>query len=250
MTYEQPTNELIRTCLRLEILFKNIQTRLQQQTYLDSKLCCENLIEIINIIDRNDLKTLFHKELSRHIQKLQQYLDSPGADIEKIQLLLNELDELAVKINLSTNFIKPLKENEFLNSIRMYLGNPGGVCPFDNPGYHLFLNQPQHIKHNYLTTWLATLTDIHRIITLLLKLIRSSSILKSYETNNGHYQTSLDAKTPCQLIRVQIAQHLNCYPEISVGRHHLSIRFLKPDPANRPQQLATLLEFQMACCLV
>ena len=67
----------------------------------------------------------------------------------------------------------------------------------------------------------------------------------------GFYQRSLDAGSPCQLIRVAIQPDAGYYPEISAGRHRFTVRFMRLDsPEERPVQTDQDIRFRLSCCVI
>ena len=64
--YEQPANELLRTCLRLEHLFTQLDYHYQNCVSLyHLRSAIRLLLEIINILDRPDLKSKLSQEFHR-----------------------------------------------------------------------------------------------------------------------------------------------------------------------------------------
>ena len=78
--YEQPLNERVRTFLRLEHLFCQIDYTLRGYSIWDSRATLDTLVETLEILSRSDLKTELIKELERHIVKLNALQQSPGVD--------------------------------------------------------------------------------------------------------------------------------------------------------------------------
>jgi len=127
--------------------------------------------------------------------------------------------------------------------------NPGGGCSFDAPGYHYWLQQPPTERTAQLTFWLGSLKTIRLAVELSLRLIRQSSAPQLRIAHEGFYQAALDPQLPCQLIRVALSHNAGVYPEISVGRHGLSIRFNTLSLNERPSQAHEDVKFQLICCV-
>ena len=66
--------------------------------------------------------------------------------------------------------------------------------------------------------------------------------------NQGFYQESLDPSIPYQLIRVGLPLDRKVFPEISVGRHRLSIHFFLPNFEGRSIRATHDIQFKLACC--
>jgi cell division protein ZapD len=54
--YEQPVNEHVRVCLRLEQLFNQTLHWMRGTSAWDSRAAISALLEILNVLDRPDLK--------------------------------------------------------------------------------------------------------------------------------------------------------------------------------------------------
>lgn len=92
--YEHPLNEQIRTYLRLENLF-NIQQELQSIDSVASHIAAlHNLWEILDCLDRGDLKAELLKELEQQKNHFKQLEASPYIDDVKLKRFLEQLQQL------------------------------------------------------------------------------------------------------------------------------------------------------------
>lgn len=247
--YEQPNNEQVRLCLRLESLFEQVQRFLPGAEPWHTRLALDALLEIVTLIDRPDVKSLLTKELSRHQVTLGRLLEIPQIDQGKLQSVLNEIDTTVTTLNTySGKLAQSIRENDFLNNIRMYRSNPGGICHFDIPAYHFWLQRPHSVRVQQISQWLHELDVINHTSQLILRLVRESSVPEYKTATEGLFQMAMDPKVPCQLIRVILPAESNVYPEISVGKHRLYIRFLTTTAQSKPVQTNDDVEFKLVCC--
>jgi len=250
ITFEQPLNEHIRLCLRLEHLFKQIEENLTSECEWHTRSALLALLETLNVIDRPDIKTKFAKALSQRATNLAQYEGAVQVDQSALRKLLNELDQLVDVLYTTPGKIgQPLRENEFLNTIRQYSYNPGGACNFSLPAYQLFLNQSPATRSQCLVEWYKHFDHLRSAAQLLLQLIRGSGNLTPITAKQGFYQQALDPNTPCELVQVTIPTTRRIYPEISVGRHRMSVRFLEENISERAKQVQGDVEFSLNCCV-
>ncbi|MBX9587111.1 MAG: cell division protein ZapD [Gammaproteobacteria bacterium] len=249
ITFEQPMNEHVRLCLRLEHLFKQLDENLPIETEWGSRVALSAVLEILNVVDRPDLKTKLTKALSQHSAKLAQLEKSPQVDKEKLHELLKEIDRLNETLfNLPGKIGAALRENEFLNNIRQYTYNPGGACNFCLPSYQLWLRQPSPHRTQTLNAWIKHFVNIRETVFLLLNLIRNGAVSSQQIARDGFYQQALDPNNPCELVRVSLPENIGIYPEISVGRHRMSVRFLLENLHDRPKQLQNEITFDLNIC--
>ncbi|MDQ2993892.1 MAG: cell division protein ZapD [Pseudomonadota bacterium] len=251
ITFEQPLNEHIRLGLRLEHLFKQIEDNINCDGEWRSRFALSALLETLNVIDRPDIKTKFTKALSQQATTLAQLEGSPHVDQTALRQILNELDQLIDVLYTTPGKIgQNLRENDFLNTIRQYSYNPGGACNFSLPAYQLWLQQSKEIRIQSLTTWFDHFTHLRAAVRLLLQLIRSSGNNTIITAKEGFFQQALDPNLPCELVQVTLPAHSRIYPEISVGRHRMSVRFLEENVHERAKQVQRDIEFKLNCCTV
>lgn len=248
--YEQPLNERIRTFLRIEFLFKRIDRILDDGSMTQHRDALTNLLNILSIFERSDLKQEIIKELERLTATLSALENKPGVDMEVLNGLLEELDQILDELHLKKSTLgQSLRENEFLASIRQRSTIAGGSCDFDLPAYHYWL---QHTSSDdqkqQLLAWTEQLTSARSAIDIALKLLRSSTGFNDYSAQSGFYQQSLDNGQSHQLIRIKIPKDANCYPEISGGKHRFTVRFMAFDIEQRAKQVSDDIEFSLSCC--
>lgn len=249
ITFEQPMNEHVRLCLRLEHLFNQLDENLSIETEWGSRIALSAIIEILNVIERPDLKTKLTKALSQQSAKLAQLEKSPQVDKEKLHEILREIDRLTETLfNLPGKIGAALRENEFLNTIRQYAYNPGGACNFCLPAYQLWLRQPSDQRTQTLNGWVKQFATLRETVFLLLNLIRNGASTSQQIAREGFYQQALDPNIPSELVRVSMPENVGIYPEISVGRHRMSVRFLLENLHERPKQLQNEITFELSIC--
>src|SRR5688572_30254034 len=89
--YEFPLTERTRNLMRLENCFAQINYFLNRGSLADSQACLVILTEMLNIIDRNDIRTEVTKELERNIAFLSGLLEVPGINALRLQQILDSL---------------------------------------------------------------------------------------------------------------------------------------------------------------
>lgn len=249
--FEQPLNEHIRICLRLEFLFAEAQYFIARESSWDSRQALAAILEILGVIDRPDLKSKLGQALNQYANFLLQLEAQPHVDKEKLKTTIKQLDNMIDYLHTNQGKIgHELRDNEFLFTIQQRLYTPAGTCGFCAPAYNLWLQQPLATRQNQLNTWLKPFAHIKSMVELLLQLTRGSTSSKPLNAENGFYQTSLDPAIPYQMIRITLHNSSMLYPEISVGRHRLTIHFFELTTAGRAAQTKRNVQFELACCKV
>jgi len=250
ITYEQPFNEEIRLCLRLEHLLKTLHNHIHQPSQVDSQTAMTALIKILNVIDRSDLKTKLAKVLKTQLQKIESFSNSPEVDQSRLKILQDKLNQLVDNLHRTPGRIgEKLRHNAFLKQIRMQANNPGGACHFAIPAYSLWLHQPSESRSNDLLKWAAEFSELNTTINTILNLTRETNTAKKVIAPDGTYQQSLDPSTLCQLVRITLPTNYHAYPEVSLGRHRLVIRFRSLDQQDEGKPLIEApINFALNCC--
>jgi cell division protein ZapD len=249
IVYEQPLNEVIRVCLRLEQLLERITHQLHDTSKLGSRNIIISIIETLQLLDRPDLKAKLAKELSHHQANLARYSDLPDIDTVKLASLTQQLEELSRElINNSKKIAHRLREIELLNTLKMHLNNPGGAASFDVPLFHYWLQQPSEVRRAIIADWLTDFNQIKAACNLALDLVRKNAKVEHKTAIHGFHQELLDPQSNLRMIRISIDATVAAYPEISIGRHFLSIRYFVPDIEKRSIQYTENLPFEIAYC--
>ncbi|MCC2667164.1 MAG: zapD [Gammaproteobacteria bacterium] len=248
--YEQPLNELIRVCLRLEQLFYQIDYQIKEKAVPNTRNTVTLIIHLLQLLDRPDLKAKLAKELSHQQGLLTRLQNVSQIDQEKLATLLNQLDILTrCFIDSGKKIGHNLREIELLNNLRLHLASPGGGCSFDIPLYYYWLQQSDTLRHSTLLEWLSEFDTIRSASNIILQLIRGNGSKPQQKTaEHGFYQELLNPQINLRLIRVGIPTNAPAYPEISIGRHFLSIRFFSPSLENRSAQYLNHLQFDLIHC--
>ncbi|MES9899045.1 MAG: cell division protein ZapD [Sedimenticola sp.] len=249
--YEHPLNERVRTLLRLEHLFREVDYHAPRSEVWASRAAISSLLDMASIFSRADIKTDLIKELKRHQEKLQSIDMSQGVDTDRLQQILNELKLITEEIHDLTGQIgQSLRNNEFLKSIMQRSSIPGGNCTFDLPLYHHWLEQSHELRQAELQGWISTLKPVESAVSLILSLIRGSTRPTTELAVSGFFQRNIDAQTPAQLIRVGLPREGRLFAEISGGKHRFSVRFMDVSGSERPSQTKEDVAFFLNCCIL
>ncbi len=248
--YEQPLNERMRTLLRLEHLFQQLRHSIEGTSDWDNRKAITSMIDILNLFERADLKTELIKEIDRLISALEKLREQPHVDDERLATTLEDLKRSYQVIHTIPGRLgDKLRQEELINLVKQRIAIPGGSCSFDLPALHFWLSQDLYARKSQLLTWSSEFKYIEDAVTLLLELIRSSAYQEDKVAANGFFQKSFESQNPCQLVQVKL-NGAPFFPEVSGGKHRISIRFLSTDNTNRPIQAQQDINFALACCVI
>jgi len=248
ITYEYPLNERIRTLLRLEHLFDTVIHFIGAEGSDEHHVALVTLFEILEVASRADLKFDMVQELERQRQILLSFRNNPDISEEALNGALYEIEQAsAALLAMQGKIGQYLRENEWLMAIKNRAGIPGGVCEFDLPAYHHWLNREAALRHRDLTAWLKPMLPIRQGIAIVLRLLRASGRPEPQLAAHGAFQLMLAGRT-AQLIRLRLPRTDPYIPEISASKYALNIRFLAPELEQRPKQVDADVNFELTFC--
>jgi cell division protein ZapD len=248
ITYEYPLNERIRTLLRLEDLFEKALYFAGAEGAHEHHVALVTLFEVIEVAGRADLKFDLVQELERQRQILLSFRNNPDISEEALDNALREIEQSsAALLAMQGKTGQYLRENDWLMGIKNRAGIPGGVCEFDLPSYHFWLNRDAAQRQTDLSGWIAPLLPISAALTIVLRLLRSSGRPERQMAPRGAFQQMLSGRT-AQLIRLRLSREHAAVPEISANKYALNIRFTVPDTDMRPKQSEEDIVFELTYC--
>ncbi|HKK16094.1 MAG TPA: cell division protein ZapD [Gammaproteobacteria bacterium] len=250
--YEQPLNERIRTFLRLEHLFKITNHHIKGNSEWDSRAAITNLLSIVELLGRSDIKSDLVKELERHASTLNSLANNPNVDLQRLENILGNINSVLESIRKPA--YQPgqsMKQDELISSIKQRITIPGGSCNFDLPNYHHWLHKAEENRTKDLEYWYNDLKLINDGLKLSLNMIRNSANPTRERAPAGFYQKPMESNLSCQLIRIVLPIESSYYPEISGGKHRFTVRFMEQqNTGTRPVQAQEDIEFELHCCIL
>lgn len=246
--YEYPLNERIRTLLRLEDLFARVHHFISQEAGLEHHAALLSIFEIIEVASRADLKSDLLQEMERQKQVLEPLRNNPAIAEEVLDALLADIEKTIHTLHGMMGKVgQHLRDNEWLMSIKQRTSIPGGVCEFDLPSYHFWLNQNADNRRKDLNTWLGPMLPIYDGIRIVMRMLRDSGKPLRYSAQQGSFQQMLSGRV-VQMLRVRLPRDIPCFPEISANKYAINIRFTALGGPQRPKTCDIDLEFEMTLC--
>ncbi len=248
ITYEYPLSERVRTLLRLEDLYERVDYFCAKEDPLEHHVALLSIFEILEVSGRADLKSDLLQELERQKQTLEALRGNPEISEEALNAVLWQIDQASSSLFQASGKVgQELRENEWLMSIKQRTNIPGGVCEFDLPSYHYWLQQGAEQHRADLKTWLAPFLPIRDGIAIVLRLLRESGKTTSQIAYQGVYQQMMAGRV-AQMLRIRLARAYPCVPEISANKYALNIRFTTQEGIQRPKAAETDVAFELTFC--
>jgi cell division protein ZapD len=251
IVYEQPLNERMRTFMRLDFLYNQALYQSEIATASSARAAMTGLLDILSITTRSDMRSDALKELERHLAHLNEFQSRPGVDAARLKTIVANLGRLRGELlNSGSAFLQPIRDSEFLNSIKLRSAIPGGTCEFDLPEYFCWLNQPAEVRMQAFGEWLGLLRPLCDAIAELLWLTRQAGRSRQELAKGGVFMIGFDRDAPAQLLRIALPVEDSLFPEISGGgQHRCNVRFLKwGGLGGRPTPIEEDVQFTLTIC--
>jgi cell division protein ZapD len=248
ISYEFPLNERIRTLLRMESLLERANFFAARDDPPEHHAALLSMFEILDVAGRADLKSELMQELERQRQSLGGLRSNPAISEQALNEVLADIDRSVQALHQSSGKIgQELRDNEWLMAIKQRAAIPGGVCEFDLPFYHYWLNQPVRARRADLQAWLTPLLAMQHGIGIILRILRESGRTSQQVAAQGVYQQMVGGRL-AQLLRLRLEEAYDCVPEVSANKYALNIRFTVGGTGQRSRVSQVDIPFELSFC--
>lgn len=248
-SYDYPFNERIRTLLRVEDLFAKVLHNVEAGHEVHHHCALITLLQILDVVDRAELKLDLLQELDRQKTVMLMLKGNPAIAPKILDGILDDINSATEALRSETTKLgQILRANEWLMSIKQRAGIPGGVCEFDVPSYHYWLGLGEARRREDFKAWIAPLFPMHSAIGIILHILRGSGATTKLVADNGAYQQMLGGAKPAQMLRIEVADDLTCFPEVSANKYAINIRFNSLDSTQKPQKFDADVKFSLTLC--
>ena len=247
--YELPLNERLRTFMRIEFLYSRLKYFASNlDNNWNTRTVIHTLLEVYSILSRTDVRREVLADLDRYIMQMQRFQSAPDADNNMVNDILEDLDSIKNQVvNIGTDYLIRLREDEFIASLLHRHTLPGGKAEFDMPKYKFFLESDKKSVSIQINEWIDVIKPICEGIDKLMWIIRESNEPISTVAVEGQYNHQIEKRTQISLVRI-IVNDENIYPEISGGRHLIAVRFYSYDENSEYTQFGDNVNFKISLC--
>ena len=248
-TYDYPLNERIRILLRLEDLFVKVKYHASGTDKFSHHCALLSLFQILDMIDRSELKTDLLQELDRQKLVMDGLRGNPAIAEEVLNEVIAEIEKVASSLReMSGRMGQSLRENEWLMGVKQRAVIPGGACEFDVPSYHYWLGLPPETRQSSLEGWQAPLLPLYDAIRIILHILRGSGMATRYAAPQGAFQQMLGGNKLAQMLRITLSDEASCFPEVSANKYAINIRFSCLDGTQKPRVYDQDVIFDLTLC--
>lgn len=228
--YEFPCNERVRTFLRLEHTTEQMHRLVNMDEKLLELATFKTLFDIIELTSRPDLR----KDLIQELVRYKMLLSSPGwskhfNDDSRALLIMRIDTHIKTLVNTPPTLkgAQSLRENEWLSLLKSRGHIPGAGCSFDMPSLQFWLSKPYEERRRQFLYWIEGTSPIKHAVDLLLRSIRLVASERAYQVSDGNLMITIPPQENWSMIRIRVPRDIPCYPEITVNKFKLWIRFLE-----------------------
>ena len=241
IVFQLATHYLPKISLRLECLFLTIEQACEETHQVIHHYALKNVIEIIKLIEKPELKSRFLKEFMRiehSINKAQTQISN-----ELYAKLFIQIQQLSHVVG---RFGETIDSSPFLQSIKLTQSINQGEFELQSPQLILWLESHPKERKKDLKNWLKNLNTLYTTASVYLSLLRDTAEFDKIDMLNGFYQRSLPSKTNCHLILLRMDKNSGIVPKIQLGHHGLSLRLC--DSTSMTEIRRTEANIDLAIC--
>ena len=245
ITFEHPTNELIRSLLRIEKLFLDLDQSLR--FFQEKNLPLMLVASIIRLLERPDLKLKLTNLLNQQYLHLKSYINNPQIEPKKLSDMLDRVERRLnlLRSNHSLSNLMP-GSHLLIKKYQTEIMSHGATALNSDPLLFAWENLDNAAATKLLSEWRLELDQLYSVVGLVLELIRSSQSFKTIKCNSNFYSQSINSDY--NLIRLILP--VETVPEFSASRHHMALRFKQVKFTSSGVQLldTDVKEFDISFC--
>ncbi|HVT62659.1 MAG TPA: cell division protein ZapD [Legionellaceae bacterium] len=217
--FQMAVNFLSKIALRLERLFLAIEQACSAKNPIIHHYALKNVIEIIKLVEKPELKSRFVKELMR-IEHAVNKSQTQISNARYARLFV----QVQVLSHIAGRFGDAIHQDPFLQSIRLAQTAHPSDCELHAPQLLYWLERSTEERQANLVQWLEQLRILWDTVAIYLALLRDTAQFEPIELTKGFYQCSLPARSTHHLILIRMLRDAQIVPKIQIGHHGLSIR--------------------------
>ena len=241
ITYQLATQQLSKIALRLERLFLAIKQACEETHPIFHHYALKNIIEIMKLIEKPELKSRFLKELMR----TEHAFNKSHTNLSD-SLYATLFVQIQVLSHIAGKFGDTIHQDPFLQAIRLAQSAHSSDCELHSPQLLLWLESDASVRKANITRWINQLQTLCDTVSAYLSLLRSTTHFTTIHITNGFYQRSIPSANTCHLILLKMDKNCGIVPKMQLGHHGLSLNFCE---ANSMQEVrAKDITIDLAIC--
>ncbi len=241
--YTFPMNKSVRLFMRYQHLIHRFDASRKTDTRETSSTALLTLIELYELTSRGDLKA----DLLREVERIHIGQGKPREDDALEPAIAEELSAISEIItHLRGQLGAHLKNHDFINAIRQKHVIPGGLNAFDLPIFQYWMNLPFEERSERLGKWGTPYLQFSEAVNRYISVIHMNPQESEEKAEHGFFAKTLDTRRNHHLLTIQLPKDSKVYPEPSLGRHRITLRFMESGTlAESSQQVQDAVAFTL-----
>lgn len=219
--YEQAFKESVRLILEIENQWLRIHDLIGHDlSPHHSAMVLKELVRLIEMLDRSDIKAKLLQELSNAQQRAVKVKSLGLLDEDSFNEFNYSCESVSKKLAVSSRVLsKALLEDPLLSSLFYKQETIYSSFYCDTWRW-----QPEEEKKLQISYWLDKLGTIHQAIRLIMWIIRASAQFKTVKIESGFYRDSMIGKDIVDVTLVRInCENANIHPTVSIAKHWVAL---------------------------
>ncbi len=247
MLYEFALTQPFRHFLKIERAFKSIQSHLKLNTVATRESALMYLVHLVEFLNRIDIKAEVIKELDFQHKKYAALTSNPNVDSGKLKQFLKQIESLHNwSIQHQGKFSDALKEDAIYQLIHSKMLMTTGITPSESPDAFCILKSSEKHISERIYHWLKNLEGLSTSCSVILRLSRELTSYKRATAPMGDFLIE-SPNAHANMLHIKFDDHL-IYPEISSGKHRISIHFYQLDENLEKRKIRDKIDFDYALC--
>lgn len=238
--YEFPLNPQVRSYLRIEHLLKRLDEFSTFTNPIESELYFQSLFGLCSLLTQVHVRGDLVKDLTRQRERFKTWATNPDIDTKYLDNLCTQSYILQQQLLQAPRLGQSLREDLFLQSFRQRFEVPAGICSFDAPHLHFWLDMPKEHLSQCAKKWNQELNPIRAALDFWLSMTRQGCELKRQTVHKGIYQQQAPDS---HLVQVRISTEYNVYPTVSNYKSRFTLRLT---PFNEEDAIAPEISVSLA----
>lgn len=235
--YQHSPQFLPKIAIKLENMLASIYEGKQETHPIIHHYALKNIIELIKIVEKPEIKSRLTKEFLR----LEYVLPTSFKDLQPklYQQFQTKCQEIQAH---NFRFGSKLHQDPFLLSLRMRSQDQWNECELQPPYLFHWLHQKPKFRQDMLNNWLLELKDLKSIIQIYSSILQHLAVFETITITQSFFQKPLNGNPSCQLVILKINNEIPVIPKIQTSTHAISIHFSDENNLDKLAQSAFNIE--------
>ena len=187
-------------------------------------MAIEHQVELIQMLDRPDIRTKFTKVLTIIAARYQEFLKSEAVDQSQVHVILDQIKEHLIFLqNHARNHMQKVNQSAMSSLFLQNITAPARLSEFSVPLLKV-IKRNNDMTLAWLESWFSSMVPFQNMGELLLELFRLDTEEYQLISDLGHCHLDLSGQDEVVFLQIGVEEPY-IFPSISFGRGRLSVHF-------------------------